>query len=249
MASQIVGGSLKKSALAPRGWLVRVTSATKTKKWFAVGIYFQKIAETAVYDLPQIEPTDVAFARRRLKPAEIERLGLQRGEVVLCSLDEDTQLLGQAGQIHIASVGVIANTPKFQSVNHGNSKTDRWMLAMKEPKFEVPAELRNLAAKTVDQAEVAFGFFFDAAKKSLASIPHPAVTVSEHALSFTEQNIKAAFDHARKVVHVTNLQEAMQIQSEFLRSQFSNAGEHIRKITGEVMSGAKEASRGKIAKP
>jgi hypothetical protein len=52
--------------------------------------------------------------------------------------------------------------------------------------------------------------------------------------------VKAAFEHARKLVHVTDLQQAMQIQSEFLRSQFTNAGEHMRQITGEVMSAAKD---------
>ena len=30
---------------------------------------------------------------------------------------------------------------------------------MVEPKLEVPAELRDLAEKTIDQAEKAFGFF------------------------------------------------------------------------------------------
>ena len=34
---------------------------------------------------------------------------------------------------------------------------------MIEPKLEVPAELRELAEKTIDQAEKAFGMFFDAA--------------------------------------------------------------------------------------
>jgi len=32
---------------------------------------------------------------------------------------------------------------------------------MTEPKLEVPAELRDLAEKTIDQAEQAFGMFFD----------------------------------------------------------------------------------------
>jgi hypothetical protein len=58
--------------------------------------------------------------------------------------------------------------------------------------------------------------------------------------------LKAAFDHARKLVHATDLQEAMQIQSEFLKSQFTNAGEHMRQITGEVMSAAKDASKSKF---
>ena len=38
----------------------------------------------------------------------------------------------------------------------------------------------------------------------------------------------------------------MQIQSEFLRSQFTNAGEHMRQITGGVMSAAKDATKGKF---
>jgi hypothetical protein len=37
----------------------------------------------------------------------------------------------------------------------------------------------------------------------------------------------------------------MHIQSEFLRSQFTYAGEHMRNITGEVMSSAKDAMKGK----
>ena len=58
--------------------------------------------------------------------------------------------------------------------------------------------------------------------------------------------MKAAFDHARKLVHATDLQEAMRIQSEFLRSQFTNAGEHMRQITGGVMSAAKDATRRQV---
>src|ERR1700682_5767245 len=83
---------------------------------------------------------------------------------------------------------------------------------MIEPKLEVPAELRDLAEKTIDQAEKAFGMFFDAAGKSMTSIPGAGTEISRQALSFTEKNMKAAFDHARKLVHATDLQEAMRIQ-------------------------------------
>jgi phasin len=114
-----------------------------------------------------------------------------------------------------------------------------------EPKLEVPPELRDLAEKTIEQAERAFGMFFDAASKSMTSIPGPGTEISKQALTFTEQNMKAAFEHARKLVHATDLQEAMRIQSEFLRSQFTNAGEHMRHITTEVMSTARDSMKGK----
>src|ERR1700749_4196555 len=115
--------------------------------------------------------------------------------------------------------------------------------AMAEPKSEAPAELRDLVEKTIDQTEKAFGMFFDAANKSVASMPNPGTEVSRQALTFTEQNMKAAFEHARKLVHATDLQQAMQIQSEFLRSQFTNAGEHMRNISGGVMTAAKDATK------
>jgi phasin len=110
---------------------------------------------------------------------------------------------------------------------------------MMEPKLEVPAEVRELAEKTIDQAEKAFGMFFDAANKSVAAVPAPTSEMSKQALSFTQQNMKAAFDNARRLVHAKDLQEAMQIQSEFLKSQFTNAGEHMRQVSSGLMSATK----------
>src|ERR1700744_3050736 len=114
---------------------------------------------------------------------------------------------------------------------------------MMEPKLEVTAELCELVEKTIDQTEKAFGMFFDAANKSVASMPNPGTEISKQALTFTEQNMKAAFEHARKLVHATDLQQAMQIQSEFLRSQFTNAGEHMQQITGGPASAATDATK------
>jgi phasin len=139
-----------------------------------------------------------------------------------------------------------ANRAKTPFRKCGNSRLKSEDGGMFEPKLEVPAELRDLAEKTIDQAEKAFAMFFDAANKSMASAPSPGTEISKQALTFTEQNMKSAFEHARKLVHATDLQEAMRIQSEFLRSQFTNAGEHMRQITGGAMSATKDASKGKF---
>ena len=90
----LVVRSLETNRLAPRGCLVRVRCGTDQtapeERWFAVGIYLQKLAEAAVCNLPQIESTNVVFARRPLKRAEIEMLRLRRGQVVECSVSNDT---------------------------------------------------------------------------------------------------------------------------------------------------------------
>jgi len=69
-----------------------------------------------------------------------------------------------------------------------------------EAKLQVPAELRYSAEKAIEQVERAFDMFFDAAKKSMASIPSPTSDISKVALSLTEQNMNAAFNQARKVM-------------------------------------------------
>jgi hypothetical protein len=85
--------TLKRIRLAPRGCLVRVTSGADShsprERWFAVGIYSQKMAEDVVCNLPEIEPSDIIFARRGLKPAEIEALALRRRQVVQCSVGDE----------------------------------------------------------------------------------------------------------------------------------------------------------------
>ena len=88
-AITMITNKLKRPGLAPRGCLVRVTkrsemTPSRRERWFAVGVYFQKMAEVAVCALPEIEAADVVFAYRRLKPTEIAALGLRRGQIVLC---------------------------------------------------------------------------------------------------------------------------------------------------------------------
>jgi phasin len=114
---------------------------------------------------------------------------------------------------------------------------------MTGPKLEVPAELRDIVEKTIEQAEKALGMFFHAANKSMTSTPYPGADVSRKALSLTEQNMKAAFEHARKLAQASDLEDAMRIQSEFLRSQFANVGEQIKELTGQVLSVTKNDTK------
>jgi phasin len=117
---------------------------------------------------------------------------------------------------------------------------------MTGPRFEVPAELRNLAERTIEQAEKAFDMFFEAANRSMASLAYPGAEVSREALSLTEQNMRFAFETARKLAQATDLQEAMQIQSEFMRGQITNAGEKMKQIADGIVSTTKDVTQGKV---
>ena len=118
-----------------------------------------------------------------------------------------------------------------------------------DPKIpmQVPNAVRELAEKTVEQAERAFEAFMSAANKSIAAVPNPATDLSKKTLTITEQNMKAAFDHARKLIHAKDLQEVMQLQAEFLKNQFAAAGEQMKELTTQVSSAAADASKKGVA--
>jgi phasin len=109
---------------------------------------------------------------------------------------------------------------------------------MIDPKLtmDVPPQVREFAQKSVDQAEKAISTFIESASKSAAIMPAPMNDVAKQALSITEANLKASFDHARKLMQAKDINEIMQIQSEFLRNQFGIATDQFKKITGGAAS-------------
>jgi phasin len=116
---------------------------------------------------------------------------------------------------------------------------------MMDPKLtmDVPPQVRDFAQKSVDQAEKAISTFIESASQSAAVMPAPMNDVAKQALAITEANLKASFGHARKLMQAKDMNEIMQIQSEFLRNQFGMATEQFKKMTGAA-SGAGNDKKG-----
>jgi phasin len=116
---------------------------------------------------------------------------------------------------------------------------------MAEPQFkmEVPAQIKEVAEKTIDQAERGFSALIEAANKSVSMVPNPAAAMSLKVLSLTDQNMKAAFDHAKKLLHAKDLQEAMQLQAEFLKAQYEAATAQLKEMGTTARSSVSEVSK------
>ena len=99
---------------------------------------------------------------------------------------------------------------------------------MTDPNLEVPAELRELAKRTIDHAETAFGPFFDAARGSAVAMPASAAALFKQILAFSEANVQISFEHARTVAATASLQEMANSQSELVKRQIAGAEHHIR---------------------
>jgi len=116
---------------------------------------------------------------------------------------------------------------------------------MMDPKMtmEVPAQVREFAEKSVDQAERAISSFMESASKSVAVAPGPMTDVAKQVLAISEANLKSSFEYARKLMQAKDLSEVMQLQSDFLRNQFGVATEQFKEMTGGVAADAKDISK------
>lgn len=110
--------------------------------------------------------------------------------------------------------------------------------------LEIPAEVREFAEKTVDQARKAFDGYVAAAQKAAAQTEAAAENaaagvkdMSAKAISYAEANVKAAFDLAENLVKAKDPKEIMAIQTEYLKSQIAAVQEQA-KAMGETIKSA-----------
>jgi phasin len=103
--------------------------------------------------------------------------------------------------------------------------------------YEIPAEMRDFAEKSVDQAKKAFDGFMTAALKAAGTmegstdiVQTGAKDIGRKALTYAEQNVAAALDFAGRLVNAKDPQEVLQLQSEFIRAQLQAFAEQAKDI-------------------
>jgi phasin len=103
--------------------------------------------------------------------------------------------------------------------------------------FEIPNEMRDFAERSVEQARKAFEGFLSVAQRASGvageaanTTPSGAKSVSAHVLTYTERNVNAAFDLAQKLVRAKDPQEALALQSEYLKTQLAALQEQAKEL-------------------
>ena len=92
--------------------------------------------------------------------------------------------------------------------------------------FQIPPEMRAIAEKSVEQAKQAVEGFISAAQRTVSALEGQAETarkgakdVSGKAMGFVEQNVATSFDFAQKLVRAKDLQEMLELQASYIRTQ------------------------------
>ena len=74
-----------------------------------------------------------------------------------------------------------------------------------------------------------------------------SLDIGKKAMSFAERNVLSAFEFAQKIVHTKEIQELVQMQTEFVQSQMQVLSEQVKDL-GETVSKAGTDSK-KTSKP
>ncbi|MGP9822082.1 phasin family protein [Salinarimonas sp. NSM] len=114
--------------------------------------------------------------------------------------------------------------------------------------FEIPAEMREMAERSVEQARMAMEGFVSAAARAMESFDAPAERMGmnpkdmrEKTFGMAEANLKASFEHAQKMIRAKDPAEAMKLQMEFMQAQFALMQEQMRQLGVDASAAMKQA--------
>ena len=121
-------------------------------------------------------------------------------------------------------------------------------MATNQPQgYEIPPEMRDFAEKSVEQARKAIDGFMGAAQRTVETLEGSSNSVQANAkdatrktFTYAEQNLTAAFDLAQRMVRAKDIQEVMQYQAEFVRTQFEAMQTQMKEFGSMAQAAVKQ---------
>jgi phasin len=108
-------------------------------------------------------------------------------------------------------------------------------------KFEIPAEMRAFAEKSVEQAKQAFDSFIAAAQHAVNTAETQAATartsakeIGEMAIGFTQRNVTSSFEFAEKLVRAKDAQELTALHTDFVKSQIASLTDQAKELSKQA---------------
>ena len=119
--------------------------------------------------------------------------------------------------------------------------------------FDVPAQMRQMAEQSLEQARKAMDGFLGAAQKAVATAETQAAVaqsgakeVGTKAVGFAEQNIASSFEYAQRLVRAKDVQELMAIQQEYLQTQMKAMSEQAKDLGATASKATMDSAKPKL---
>ncbi len=112
-----------------------------------------------------------------------------------------------------------------------------------------PPQMRAFAEQSVAQAQKAFDELMAATQRTVSSFEGQSTSaqsglrgLQQKVFSFSERNVAASFDFAKKLLHAKDGEEVMRLHAEFVKAQIAVLTEQTRELTQHAASAAKPMS-------
>lgn len=116
-----------------------------------------------------------------------------------------------------------------------------------KPSIEIPAAVRELAEKNVEQTRAAYSQFLTMARQAqdLMTQSPPAETktaaeVQSKAMRYAEQNVEASFRFASDLAHARDMQEYAEVQTRYAQTQVLTFAQQTQDLGRLVAEAAKK---------
>lgn len=114
--------------------------------------------------------------------------------------------------------------------------------------FDIPAPVRQMAEKSVEQTKEAYDRLMDAARQAQGMFASSSNVVGagskeiqEKTMQYAEANVQAGFDFAERLVKAKDLQEVLDIQTQFARQQMETYSQQAQEISQMIAEAAQKA--------
>jgi phasin len=116
--------------------------------------------------------------------------------------------------------------------------------------FEIPADMRNFAERSMAQAKQAFDGFLSAAQQAIsraegqaAAAQAGAADMSRKAMTFAGHNMAASFAFAQKLAQARDVEEVMRLQADFVKAQMQAFAEQARELGASFTQAASDTTK------
>ena len=100
-----------------------------------------------------------------------------------------------------------------------------------------------IAAQTMEKTRGAMDTYFNMIQKSVSLYPWGETELGEKLKSVTEENIAAFHNYVRKMSQARDLPDAIQVQTEFIKSQMVSFADQVKEIGETCFKAAVDASK------
>jgi hypothetical protein len=103
------------------------------------------------------------------------------------------------------------------------------------------AEVSAISADAAKQTHEAIDAYFDLLKKTISSFPPGGTKLGDKLKIHADQNLAAAQEYVKKLSQAKTVQEIIQIQTEFMASQFNAFQEQAKDLAETYSKAAADA--------